>query len=258
MSERKPPIIERADLRGRTHVFADRADAGGVLAAMLAPRFDARPGALVLAVPAGGVPVSLPIAQQLALPLDVAVVSKITLPWSTESGYGAVAFDGSVHLNEPLVRRLGLSEAEVEAGVARTREKVMRRVDELRGERSYAAIAGSDAVLVDDGLASGFTMRAAIAALRAAGAARVTVAAPTAYESSARAIAGSVEAIYCANVRTGRHYAVADAYATWSDVDEATARTMLAALRTPGQVPDQATQGYPGNDQRGGRAGRAG
>src|SRR5512136_2914145 len=127
MSEDAHRIIERDDLRNRARVFRDRAHAGAVLAEMLAPSFDRRENAMVLAIPAGGVPVAVPIARRLALPLDLAAVSKITLAWNTEAGYGAVAFDGSVRLNDALVREIGLSEAEVEAGIARTREKVARR-----------------------------------------------------------------------------------------------------------------------------------
>lgn len=84
-------IIEREELRDRAHVFRDRAHAGAVLAEMLAPSFDRRPHAIVLAIPAGGVPVAAPIAQRLALPLELAVVSKITLAGNAEAGYGAVA-----------------------------------------------------------------------------------------------------------------------------------------------------------------------
>jgi putative phosphoribosyl transferase len=224
-------IIEREDLRNRAHVFRDRADAGAVLAGMLAPAFDRRPNAIVLAIPAGGVPVAAPIAQRLALPLDLAVVSKITLAWNTEAGYGAVAFDGSTYLNDTLVREIGLSEADVEAAVARTRQKVARRNATLRDNRDYAAVTGSDAVLVDDGLASGYTLRAAVAALRTTGAATISVAVPTAHESSARTIASSVETFYCPNVRAGLRYAVADAYREWSDVGEEAVRAMLAAFR---------------------------
>jgi len=224
-------IVERQELRNRAHVFRDRAHAGTVLAEMLAPDFDRRARALVLAIPAGGVPVAAPVARRLGLPLDLAVVSKITLPWNTESGYGAVAFDGSVHLNNALLRQIGLDQSEIEAGIARTREKVVRRNITLRAGRNYDAVAGADVVLVDDGLASGFTVRAAIAALRTSGAGSVTVAVPTAHETSAREIADSVEAFYCPNVRAGYRFAVADAYEQWSDVDEETVCAILAALR---------------------------
>jgi predicted phosphoribosyltransferase len=226
-------IIERADLRSRVHVFRDRAHAGAVLAEMLSPSFDRRPNAIVLAIPAGGVPVAAPIAQCLSLPLDLAVVSKVTLAWNTEVGYGAVAFDGGVYLNDKLVRAIRLSEAEVEAAVARTREKVARRNATLRQDRDYAAVTDSDVVLVDDGLASGYTLRAAVAALRAIGAATISIAVPTAHESSARTIAASVEAFYCPNVRAGHSYAVADAYRKWSEIDEKTVRAILSTVRPP-------------------------
>jgi len=188
---------------------------------------------LLLAIPAGGVPVAAAIAQRLALPLDLAVVSKIALPWNTESGYGAVAFDGSVHLNDRLVRQLGLSRKEIEQGIARTREKVKRRDAALRAGRSLATVRTSHVVLVDDGLASGFTLRAAIAALRATGAAAISVAVPTAHESSAGAVVEAVDAVHCPNVRSGRRFAVADAYERWSDVDERTVAALLAPLPPP-------------------------
>jgi putative phosphoribosyl transferase len=227
-------IVELKELHNRARVFRDRGHAGVVLAELLAPRCADRPKAVVLAIPAGGVPVAAPVAERLALPLDLAVVSKITPPWNSEIGYGAVAFDGAVLLNEPLVRRLGLSPAQVADGVARTRAKVARRNVVLRGGRDSPALANAEAILVDDGLASGFTMRAAIAAVRAAGAAVIVVAVPTAHESSVRALAREVDAVYCANVRGGPGFAVADAYEVWSDVDEQTVRSILLATPSRG------------------------
>ena len=228
-------IVERVELHNRTRVFRDRAHGGDVLAEMLAPRFANRREAVVLAIPAGGVPVAAPVAARLSLPLDLAVVSKITPPWSSEMGYGAVAFDGGVLLSEPLVRRLGLSLAQVDDGVARTREKVARRNADLREGRDYAALQGAEVILVDDGLASGITLRAAIAAVRASGAAAVVVAVPTAHESAARSVAAAVDAFYCPNLRGGPSFAVADAYEVWSDVAEETARAILLASRPGGR-----------------------
>jgi putative phosphoribosyl transferase len=89
--------------------------------------------ALLLAIPAGGVPVAAAIAKQLKLALDVAVVSKITLPWNTEAGYGAVGFDGTVRLNDELLSRLRLTDREIHEGIARTRCKVASRLAVLRG-----------------------------------------------------------------------------------------------------------------------------
>jgi len=221
-------MIDWPQLRDRTGVFHDRRAAGAALADLLAPEVD--PAAIVLAIPAGGVPVAVVVAERLGLPLDLVVVSKITLPWDPESGYGAVAFDGTVEINIGLVQHLGLSHSLVEQGTSRTRDKVMRRERELRGDRPPLALAGRRAILVDDGLASGFTMRVAVAAVRAAGAARIVVAVPTAHRDAAAALEPEVDELYCANLRGGRSYAVAAAYQRWRDVDEPDVVAALAGV----------------------------
>jgi predicted phosphoribosyltransferase len=216
--ETAPRVVELPELRGRVRVFRDRADAGAVLARMLAGALG--PTAFGLAIPAGGVPVAAAIAASLGLPLDLAIVSKVLLPWDTEAGYGAVAFDGTVLLNEPLIEALELDRATVEAGLAATRQRVARRVETLRAGRPFPDLRPREALLVDDGLASGFTMRVAVEALRRAGARTVCVAVPTGHLEAIDRLAPAVETIYCPNVRGGRRFAVAEAYRLWSDVDE--------------------------------------
>jgi predicted phosphoribosyltransferase len=184
--------------------------------------------AIVMAIPAGGVPVAKEMANRLNLPLDLAVVSKITLPWNTEAGYGAVAFDGTVRLNDDLVRRVGLSPEQIEQGIKTTSRKVSRRVEELRGDRDMPDLHTYPVILADDGLASGFTMRVAVEALRNGGASRVIVAVPTAHQRSVERIAAEVEMLYCANIRSGWSFAVADAYERWTDVAMEEVRAMLA------------------------------
>lgn len=218
-------VVELAELRNREPAFRDRKHAGVVLASMLADFRGA--DALVLAVPAGGVPVASEVARRLELSLDVAVVSKITLPWNTEAGYGAVAWDGTVRINHGLASRVGLEEDEVDAGVETTRGKVRRRVELFREDRPWPRIAGRPVILIDDGLASGFTMIVAVAALVAGGADRLFVAVPTAPEDTVARIAERVEAVYCANVREGLPFAVAAAYEIWSDVTEEEAAANL-------------------------------
>ncbi len=221
-------LVELPELRNRGHVFRDRAHAGEVLAGMLA---DHRGGdALVLGIVAGGVPVATALARSLGLALDVAVVSKITLPWNSERGYGAVAYDGTVRLNEELVAQMGLGPTEVEKGIARTREKVQDRVQRFHAGRP-PDIAGRVAVLVDDGLASGFTLLTAVAAVRNGQPARLLVAVPTGHGESLQRVAGEVDALYCANVRTSFAFAVADAYEHWADVSEDEALTLLQAAQ---------------------------
>jgi putative phosphoribosyl transferase len=224
----KSNIIELPELREQTHVFQDRTHAGEVLTRMLMD--DDKQAGIILAVPAGGVPVGVVMAEKTGLDFDVAVVSKITLPWNTEAGYGAVAFDGTVKLNKDLVRRVNLTDEQVKMGIEKTKAKVARRVKKLRGRQPFPDLGNRCAILVDDGLASGFTMRVAITALRSAGAGRIVVAVPTGHRQSAEIIAQEVEALYCANIRGGFSYAVASAYQHWSDVTEEDVVNILQQL----------------------------
>jgi predicted phosphoribosyltransferase len=217
---------EIASMRDRTQVFRDRTHAGQLLAELL--RTQRERAAVVVAIPAGGVPVGAVVARSLGLPLDIAVVSKITLPTNSEMGYGAVAFDGTTRLNDALLPYLGLGEEEVEAGTRRTREKVERRVRELCGGNAAPNVQGKAIVLVDDGLASGFTMRVAVAAIAAAGATRVVVAVPTAHATTARALEEDVDDLFVPNLRAGASFAVADAYQLWTDVSDEEVRAAMA------------------------------
>jgi len=218
-------LVENKALNGRTGVFADRSAAGSVLAGMLLQIPMTSP--MVLAIPAGGVPVAVPLAKALKAPLDVAVVSKVTFPWNSEAGYGAVAFDGSWQLNQALVSRSGLGEREVQQGLTATRAKVLRRVAAFRGQRPFPKLNDHTVIVVDDGLASGFTLLTAVAALRRAGADQLLLAVPTGHSDAVRRLAGHVEALYCANLRSGPSFAVADAYRSWQDVTEAEALLLM-------------------------------
>jgi len=219
MNQKMPyKIIERPELRDQLRVFRNRVHAGEVLADMLSSY--GKTEAIVLAIPAGGVPVAAAMAERLHIPLDVAVVSKITLPWNTEAGYGAVAFDGTMRLNEDLLPRLGLTDGQIQEGIKQTTQKVLRRVKRFRSDRPFPDLTKRQVILVDDGLASGFTMLVAVEALRKAGARQICVASPTGHGSSLPRIASEVEALYCANIRSGFSFAVADAYEQWTDVTE--------------------------------------
>lgn len=206
------------DFRNRTGVFRDREHAGEVLSEMIMQYKDTN--AVVLAIPAGGVPVGAVIAAELQVPLDVAVVSKVTLPWNTEAGYGAVAFDGTVRLNEDMALRLGLNEDTIRDGVEKTRNKVKNRVAEFRSGKPPLQVEGRPVILVDDGIASGFTMLVAVEALRKARADQIIIAVPTAHWEAIENVLPSVEEFYCANLRSGWAFAVADAYQHWTDVSE--------------------------------------
>jgi putative phosphoribosyl transferase len=206
-------------------VFKDRPHAGRELAKML-EEFRGT-SALVLAIPAGGVPVAAAIAQELGLPLDVVPVSKVLYPWTTEAGYGAVAFDGSVLLDEAAIEANGVNAQQVEKAVAEARAKVERRLTKLRAGRPSFEFSGKSAILVDDGIAGGSTMRAAIGALRRQGAARVFVAVPTAHRRTFDMIAKLADEAYCANVRAGGRFAVAEAYEEWRDLSDEEIQALL-------------------------------
>lgn len=211
-------VTEDTALHNRAHVFRDRAAAGTVLAGLLTDL--AGTDTLLLAIPAGGVPVAETMASGLGLPLSVLVVSKITLPWNTEAGYGAVAADGSYQINEPLADQYRLDQETIQDGIGKTTAKVDRRqklFTELLGQNR---LDSRTVVLVDDGLASGFTLRVAVTSARNQGAREILVAVPTGHASSVIEIAALADRVICANVREGMRYAVAEAYELWSDVSE--------------------------------------
>ena len=211
-------VFDLFELREKTQVFADRKHAGEVLSVMLQTYRDS--GGLLLGIPAGGLPVASAIRQTIALEMDVAVVSKITLPWNTEAGYGAVAFDGTVRLNQAMIAHVGLSESQIQQGSEKTRQKVSRRIKLLRGDRPFPEIHQRPVILVDDGLASGFTMLVAVESVKNAGAGEIVVAVPTGHLTSVENIAGQVTKVFCPNIRSGMSFAVANAYVNWSDVAE--------------------------------------
>lgn len=221
-------VHDLPEYRDRVDVFADRAEAGRVLAGMLAQYRGSE--AIVLAIPAGGVPVAAEVARELRLPLDVAVVSKITLPWDSEAGYGAVAWDGTVMLNDDMRFYFLLTDRAVDEGTARATDKVRRRVAAFRGDRPFPDLSRRPGIVVDDGLASGFTMRVAIQALRNSGARRIILATPTALEDVAVEMANLVEQVYCANLRHGHPFAVANAYRHWRDVSEVEALQIMEGV----------------------------
>jgi predicted phosphoribosyltransferase len=224
--------MEIPDLRDRLRIFRSRDHAGRVVAGMLENFRGA--DTLILGIPSGGIPVAVAVAGELNMPLEAAVVSKITPPWNTEAGYGAVAFDGTVRLNEELLPHLRLTEKQMAEGLENTREKVARRVNKFRGDRPWPQLKGRTALLVDDGLASGFTMLTAVAAVRRLGAEQVVIAVPTGSEDRVRKAAREVDALYCANIRAGWGFAVAEAYQRWFDLEEEDAVRMFQEFQTKG------------------------
>ncbi|MET7462817.1 phosphoribosyltransferase family protein [Nonomuraea sp. NPDC005501] len=170
-------------------VFADRAEAGELLAGRLLHLRDP----VVLALPRGGVAVALPVARRLGGVLDVLVTRKIGYPPMPELGVGAIAEGGEPVLDLPLLTRLGLRPSSVAAVVEQERRELARRVRVYRGERPLPGLAGREVVVVDDGLATGGTARAALRAVNRAGPARVTLAVPVGARETVRALRGEAD-----------------------------------------------------------------
>jgi putative phosphoribosyl transferase len=198
--------------------FKDRTAAGRSVAEMLKQYKDS--DAIVLAIPAGGVPVAAAIAQSLGLHLEVTPVSKVLFPWTTEGGFGAVAFDGTEWIDQAAVDNFGLKTEQIEMAIAQARAKVERRHARLRGNRALPEFGNSTVILVDDGIAAGSTMRTAITALRKRGAGRIVVAVPTAHSRSIEALRKLADEIVCPDIRGGMRFAVADAYEEWRDLSD--------------------------------------
>ena len=222
-------ILTNPQYRERRFVLTDRKDAGRQLGEYIRSHLEYR-NSVVVAIPAGGIPVGKEVALVLGAPFELAVVRKIQIPGNTEAGFGAVTWDGKVLINERLRAALGLSQGEVDAAVALTRKNVRERIERYTGGRTFPDLTGKTAILVDDGLASGFTMLAAIQSIRTSGSARIVVAVPTASASSAERVAGEADQLVCLNIRSGARFAVAEAYEHWYDLDDREVMKELADI----------------------------
>ncbi|HEU0008201.1 MAG TPA: phosphoribosyltransferase [Verrucomicrobiae bacterium] len=176
--------------------YPDRRAAGQALAARLS-HCAHLPGALVLALPRGGVPVAHEVARELGLPLDVFIVRKLGVPGHEELAMGAIASGGVRVLNRQVIDDLGLPEAAIEAVTAAELAELQRRERLYRAQRPPLDLLGRTVILVDDGLATGSTMRAAVAAVREQGAARVIVAVPVAPPDTCDTLARQADEVIC-------------------------------------------------------------
>jgi predicted phosphoribosyltransferase len=218
-------VKENPTFRDRVGIFKDRADAGKKLAREM--KGSVEKDSLLLAIPAGGVPVAAEIANELSLALDVIVVRKIQIPNEPEAGFGAVGPNDEVILNRELMQSLGLSRREVDAQIAATIKARARRERVFRGEVPFPDLQGRSVILVDDGLATGSTMLVAARFVKKKGARRIVVAVPTASMRAIELLRSEVDEIFCPNIRSGPCFAVADAYLDWYDLTEAEAIELL-------------------------------
>src|SRR3954452_19245845 len=207
--------------------FADRAGAGRELAERL-NAYQGRPHAIVLGLARGGMPVAFEVARTLELALDVFVVRKLGVPGQQELAIGAIASGGVRVLNRQVIDALGLSTAEIEDVTERERIALDRRERAYRGRRAPVTVAGRLALLVDDGLATGASMRAAVQALRHREVAEIVVAVPIAPPETCAELRRETDRVVCA--RTPRcFYAVGYWYQHFPQTTDGEVRSLLAA-----------------------------
>jgi predicted phosphoribosyltransferase len=211
-------------------IFRDRHSAGSELASHL-QRFANQPDALVLALPRGGVPVAFEVARRLALPLDVFVVRKLGVPGQEELAMGALASGGVRVLNPEVVRYLRIPDEEIDRVAAHEQVELERRERLYRNGRSAPLVQGRTVILVDDGLATGSTMRSAARALKLEGAGKVVVAVPVASAQTCARLRSEVDEVICP-ATPEPFYAVGQWYEDFSQTTDEQVRDLLARATT--------------------------
>jgi predicted phosphoribosyltransferase len=180
----------------RSERFADRVAAGRQLAKALG-KYANQPDTIILALPRGGVPVGYQVAEALHCPLDVLIVRKLGVPGQEELAMGAIASGGVRELNREVISMLGIGPEEIEAEARKEAVELERRQRVYRGNRPALDVRGRTVLLVDDGLATGTTMRAAVSALRQLGAKRIVAAIPVGAVQSCRLLRREVDELVC-------------------------------------------------------------
>jgi putative phosphoribosyl transferase len=216
--------------RNARRTFTDRREAGRVLAAALAA-YRGKDGVLVLGLARGGVPVAWEVAASLQAPLDVFLVRKLGVPQWQELAMGALASGGGLVVNEDLVRNLGISDRQLRAAIDRETDELNRRDEAYRGGRPGPELAGKTVILVDDGIATGASMLAAVRAVRAAKPQKIVVAVPVGPLSTCRQIGGEADDVVCATTPV-RFQAVGQVYADFHQVSDEEVRDLLVTPTT--------------------------
>jgi predicted phosphoribosyltransferase len=212
--------------------FRDRVEAGRAVGALVADRYRDRPAGevVVLGLPRGGVPVAAEVARAINATLDVFVVRKVGVPGQPELAMGAVASGGTRVLNDDVIRISGVSPDELERVTASERELLARRENAYRGDRPPVDVEGRTVIVVDDGLATGASMRAAVAALRTRRPRQLVVAVPVAPPGAGDDLASVADVVLCARTPEP-FFAVGHWYEDFSEVTDDEVR---AALDDPG------------------------
>jgi len=213
--------------------FHDRADAGRTLARSL-QRYKNLADVIVLALPRGGVPVAIEVARELNAPLDVFIVRKLGVPGHEELGMGAIASGGIRVFNESIIRELGISDEVRDLVTARERTELERRERLYRDDRPPPQIQGKTVIIVDDGLATGFSMKAAVTALREQHPARLIVAVPTAPVATCSELKKMADEVVC-GLTPEPFYAVGGSYVDFRQVTDEEVRSLLNTATVAGK-----------------------
>ena len=210
--------------------FKDRTEAGKLLAEKLLEYRD-QPNVLVLALPRGGIPVAIEVAHALHAPLDLFLVRKLGAPGQEELAIGAIAMGGVRVLNQRIINYLGIRPSELEAVTSAQMEELERRQQAYRGNRPLPEIRDHTVILIDDGLATGASMRAAVVALRQYEPARIVIGVPAASPQTCDEFRDEVDHVVCAMTPEPFH-GVGLWYDDFSQLTDDDVRTMLANAHT--------------------------
>lgn len=207
-------------------VFRDRREAGERLAQFM--KVEPSGQSIVLGLPRGGIPVGEPIAEALGCPLVPVIARKLPVPTSPEMGFGAVAIDGTLVLNERLVEELRLSQSEIDSIAGEVRREIERRAREYTGDDAVPEVRGRGAYLVDDGLATGYSMIAAARMVRGLGPESLILSVPVSPADSIRAVERHFDAVHCLVVQEFPPFAVASYYRDFHDMSDNEVREVLS------------------------------
>ena len=199
-------------------IFENRSDAGRQLAVELS-EYNGQ-SVVVLAIPNGGVPVAVEVAGALKADLDLIICRKIPLPLTPEAGFGACADDGTIVLNEEIAKRVGLSRQQIEYEATKVRAEIKRRCLLYEGDRPLVTVTGKTVIIIDDGLASGITMRAAVESVRHRRPREIVAAVPCASALAVKQVEKVADKVVTCTTGFMPRFAVADFYHYWYDLTD--------------------------------------
>jgi putative phosphoribosyl transferase len=215
-----------------TVAFGDRHEAGIALVQFVEP--EVQRDSLVLALPRGGIPVGQPLAEALRAPLEPALVRKLPIPSSPEMGFGAVTIDGSLVLNESVVAAFGIRGSQIQSIADKVRREVRRRAARYVGNELALDVRGKRVYMVDDGLATGYSMMAAAKMVRGGEPSLITLCVPVSPADSLSAVQSFFDEIYCLILQDRPPFAVASFYRDFHDLSDQEVVDILRSSKVPG------------------------